>query len=265
VHPRGKVLDLADPAQRTKAIDEVWGPPHVRARKVAQVGGAGGGGAGVFQSCGECGGCDIPEVSGEAAVVLLVIIAAAIAAVILYYLVKWIAHAIRNYRARPRPNGAPWKLPRGRHSLRGKIREATLGPAPFTGTPCAAWAVTITHDRTTNGPVMLRDGATAGLTLELDDGRTAQIPAGRVRIAARGDEAKVSIDYLRSIDRDYHDIEAHGVIVVDEGHEVRLAIGDAVEIVGGLEERFDPNAPGGYREAPATQLILSGTPTLVPV
>jgi len=262
-HPKAKTLDLNDANQRRRAVDLVWGPPHLRGRQIAKAGSVGGGAGGLFEGCQACdiGG----DIGGEAAVAILVIIVAAIAAVLLYYLVKWIVHAIRNYRARPRPAGSAWRPHRPTRTLRGKITEASQVRAPLTDQACAAWGVTITHDRTTGGPVMLRDGRTAGMTLLFDDGRTVRIPEGRVRFGVLGSEEKPRTDYLQRIDPEYSENEEQPVIPVDEAHEVRLEIGDTVEIIGGLEEKFDANAPAGYRDAPPTQLAVSGTPTLVPV
>jgi hypothetical protein len=258
-HPRAAVVNLADPQQRGRAIHTVWGPPHVRARQAATAGGVGGGLGGIFEGCGACdlgGGLD-----GEAALVVIGIVIVAFAAILIYYLVKRIVHWVRVYRARPRPTGSAWKPPQPRKTLRGKVRDAVGLQAPLTFTACAAWGVVFSHDRAVNGRVTLRDGATAGLTIETDDGRTVTIPAGRVRLEGDGGRESVDEAYLRRIDREYAD-NAASPIPYDEAREVRLAVGDAVEITGGLEERFDPNAAAGYREAAATMLVVAGVPTL---
>lgn len=261
-HPRATPLDLAAVEARGLAAHRVWGPPHVSVRKVAQVGGAGGGAGGLFESCEGCDASNL-ELSGEGAAALLVIIIAAFAAVALYYLIKYIVYAVRSYRERPRPAGSSWKPLRPRRALRGKVRSAVGTKAPFSGIACAAWGVVVQHERTTGGPFMLRDGATAGMEIELDDGRVMSIPAGRVRVDGNGSKENVTEAYLRGIDPSYVANEERPVIPVDEAREVRLALGEAVEIIGGLEERFDPNAPAGYRDAPGTMLVVAGTPTLV--
>lgn len=267
-HPRAVPVDLADARQRGRALDAVWGPPHVRAKQTASAGAAGGTAGGIAEGCGaSCEGCgelgNLGKGSGEALVAVLVIIAAAVVAILLYYLIKHLIHAIRRYRARPKPRGSRWHPSPSTRVLRGTITDATPTTAPLSETPCAAWSVVIGVDRASEGPIMLRDGATAGLMLTLDDGRTVSIPAGRIRVHADGTKYDVRDEYLRRIDPEYTRTDATPVIPAERAREARLVVGDKVEIISGLAERFDPNAPAGYREAPQTQLVIEGVPTLV--
>lgn len=262
-HPKALTLDLADPAQRTRALDVVWGPPHLRARRAAQVGAAGGTAGGLFEGCslGSCGDCAGVDFSGEALVAILVIAAAAIVAVLLYFLIKRIVYAIRAHNARVKPTGSRWQPPR-RPLMRGTIQHVTATKAPLSGTECAAWSIVVTEGRSTGGPIMLRDGGTAGFTLALEDGRTVAIPAGRIRVTGRGEDESIGESYLASIDPSHTGGDATPVIPVDDAREVRLAAGDKVLVFGGLGERFDTNVPTGYRDAPPTIVVVEGVPVL---
>lgn len=264
-HPKSLTLDLGDPAQRTRALDVVWGPPHLRARRAAQVGAAGGTAGGLFEGCSisSCGDCAGVDLSGEALVAILVIAVAAIVAIALYFLIKRIVYAIRAHNARVKPNGSRWqpsRVPR----MRGTIQNVTPSKAPLSGTECAAWGIVVTEGRSSGGPIMLRDGGTAGFTLALEDGRTVTIPAGRLRVVGSGEDESVRGDYLVSVDPQYTTGDATPVIPVDDAREVRLSAGDNVVVFGGIGERFDPNAPAGYRDAPKTLLVVEGVPILGP-
>src|SRR6185503_3576165 len=109
---RHRVVSLADPKGRDRVVDEVWGPPSVRARakQLAKAGGAGAG-AGAASQCGgslvDCsgGGCDVPA-DGEALLVIVVILAAALVAVLLYWAIVAIVRYVRARRHRLKPAGA---------------------------------------------------------------------------------------------------------------------------------------------------------------
>lgn len=262
-HPRAKPLDLANAQQRNRAVDAVWGPPHLRKRQLAKAGGAGGGMGGLFEGCGEgCSGVG-DGLSGEAAIAVLVIMIAAFAAIAVYYVIKWIAYQVRAWRERPRPVGVRWKPHRGHHVLRATISAAQETVAPLSYEACAAWGVVLTNKRAVGGKVVLRDGGTGGLSLTLDDGRVLEVPAGRVRVVGTGTDLDANPAYLKTIDPGYSSVEPHPVVPFDTAHEIRFAVGDQVEIIGGLVEQFDPDGKGGYRDMPATRWTLDGVCTLV--
>jgi len=262
-HPRARAVDLANPADRNRALDAVWGPPHLRMRTAAKAGGLGGGAGGIFEGCGGCG--ELGSIEGEAAVALLVVVVAAFVAIGLYLLIKHIVYWIREYRARPRPAGSAWKPLHPQRTVRGTIVAVTGGEtiAPLTATPCAAWGLVLEHDRATGGRVMLRDGETRGMTIRLDDGRTLELPAGRVRVDGKVTETRsASAGLLKTIDPHHVAHDERAILANDDGHETRLAVGDALEITGGLVEQFATNAPATFRESAPTELVLAGVPSL---
>lgn len=244
--PHHKAVRLAEPAERAKALDRVWGPPHLRAKGVASATATGGGVGGLFEGCGGCG--DLAG-GGELGAVILVIVIAAIAFIAIWWISTRIAHAIRNHRARLRPQGAvALSTPRG--SIAGTVTRGE------------AWGVELRHDDALGSKVMLRDGATSGLQITVDDGRVLEVPAGRARVFGDGEKIDGAAA-ARRVDPAYRDQDNHAVIPWDRAEEVKLAVGDRVELYGALDQRPDPNAREvGYRDAAASILMPAGVPWL---
>lgn len=260
-HPRAKPVNLADTSDRERAVDAVWGPPHLRARQAAKAGAAGGGTGAGLEACEGCdaGGLDF---SGEVLGALLVILLLAIAAVVLFIVGKKVVHWVREHRNRPRPAGSSWQPPRSDRKLRGTIRNARLVTAP-SGERCAAWTLVVTNPRATGGRVVLRDGVSGSFELALDDGRTVSVPGGRARVVGDAESRRLDRAYVQTIDPAFTPTDPTPVLAGDDGHETRLADGDRVEVTSGLVERFDASVSTGYREAPPTILAIDGVPTIL--
>jgi hypothetical protein len=238
-----RVVSLAEPSERARALDAVWGPPHLRAGKAAAVSGSGGAAGGLFEGCGACG--DLGGGGGEIGGIIVMILIVAIAAIAIWWITTRIVHAVRNHRARVRPQGAI-ALPVPRQRVEGKV---TAGEA---------WGIELTHGDALGSKVTLRDGGTPGFQLTLDDGKVIHVPAGRVRLDGEG--AKVDGQAAaRRADPEYREHDDHAVIPWERAEEVRVAVGDRVELLGPLDQRPDPDAlAGGYRDAAPSILVPAG-------
>lgn len=166
--------------------------------------------------------------------------------------------------------GAAWPaLPEAR--ARGVLRARSPLRAPFSGRPCAAWAVFIVHGE----QVLLRDARVADATLELSGGVRAEIAAGRARIAAPRARAavfpmQVADEYL--VGRRMHPPPALGAadprgaahpFAGDAGLELSIEDGQRVGVASELATRLDEDAPASYRDGPRARLALEGAPTFV--
>lgn len=249
-HGAHRVVSLAERGGREALRDRVWGPRLLRyeLRGAARAGSVGGLG-GLFDGCWSCDGGDL---DGHVLLGALVLFAAVF---VLYLLIKWTVRAVRSYRNRPRPRGAP--LARGRTGGIAATITSTvaLAPAPIGDEPCVAFGVELRHGR---WHAMLRDGATLGFDVELDDGTHARIPAGPCVIelgTARDTRAPAALaGYLASLDAD------HGCrsdqLELFPGDRVAvecLGPGDRIEIISPLVP--DPGAGDPYRTG--TRLVAS--------
>ena len=261
---RHRVVRLDEPTERGRALDEVWGPPHLRARKAAAVGGTSGGTAGLLDGCGGCGelGDCGGAVGSEIGAALLVVLVVAIVAVLLWWIGSKIVHAIRRHRARLRPRGVKWR-PGGPAALRGTVTAAVGVTAPVTDAACAAWGLRLRHGDALGGDLMLRDGESAGLEITLADGARVQIPAGRLRLDGTGERIDGADRHVRALDPFATAKDPFLPLAHDRGEELRLAVGDTVELLGPVEPRPDPTASAaGYREAARAVLVPVGVPWL---
>lgn len=258
--PKHRVAALGKPAGRSMLLNEVWGPPSVR-RRAKQLAKAGGGGAGIgslFEGCGGgCDGCGSVALDAEALAVIGVILFVAVAGVLLVWLVMKIIEWVRAYQNRPKPNG-------------GVVRPASIGRkpgpygvivgkaktlAPATGSSCVAWALDLRSKRFLGTDLMLRDAETSGFDVKLDDGTTARIPAGRIRLEGphkrvdRGDATNLEqfVQTLAPLD----DPEDEGLdpFPYDVADEVVVKPGDRVRLFGDFDREADPNVAAGYRGA----------------
>lgn len=272
-HPRhSPPVSLLDSEGRRRLADRVWGSASLRARakQAARSGGAGGGAGAVFESCEACGSCGDLGASGELGTVIAVILIAAVAAVVLYFLVKLIIRVVNHYRHRLVANPADRApAPLGRSHVTGTVEADQLIQPPLAFTDCVAYGVELSTRRWWEKQVMLRDGATSGFRVRLDDGRVAVVPPGRAVVDMRG--AKAADDYLH-LTASYLSEMTGGQPTVDglelvpcERAELRLIRpGERVALFGALVERPDPDAPqlGGYRDAPPMRLELDGVAKL---
>jgi hypothetical protein len=269
--PKHRVVDLTSEG-RAKLVDEVWGPPSWRRerRRLARAGGGGataGGIAEIFTGCDGCSGIELGGELGEIVGVILVILAVALIAILLVWAIGKLIAYINRKRQEPKPHGA-LLLPTRHYSerrVRGTVEdEEPKGVSPLTKKPCVAWAAELTCKRWLTRHVMLRDGASFGFDIRLDDGRLARIPAGMVRLHRGGredDSPAVATDYLQQIDPAYRADDEEPPIPYDEAATLDLRPGDRVEIFGELHVSADPGAAETYRGT--TAMVLR--PTDVPL
>jgi len=122
----------------------------------------------------------------------------------------------------------------------GTIVSGIPMPGPFTGQECVGWIVEIAL---AEAGVMLRDGETRGLGVELRDGHVVHIAPGMLRMHLRARSDSMSSDaiatYLASLDL------AEELIRWDEARALELRVGDHVE----LTAEFASREVTGYRES----------------
>ena len=258
--PKHRIADMRNPAGRNALLHEVWGPPSVR-RRAKQLAKAGGGSLGLgslFEGCGGgCDGCGSATLDAEALAVVGAILVAVVVGIALVWLVLKIIEKVREYQNRPKPNGGvvrPASLGR-RAGPYGTVvgTPAMLAPASFR--PCLAWALDLRSKRFLGTDLMLRDAETQGFEIKLDDGTTARIPRGRIRV--EGPHQRVSRDDATNLDgfvqtlAPIDDPNDQGLdpFPYDVVEEVILKPGDRVRIFGEFSREADPRASASYREA----------------
>jgi hypothetical protein len=265
-----RVTSLETPEGRAKLVDEVWGPPDAR-RRAQQLAKAGGGGLGIGSVLeGGCGGCDAIGSEAFFAVIGIVIIAAVVTGIV--WLGMKIVESIRAYMNRPKPHGG-LKRPAwvGRRvAASGVVQWPAKLDAPATNADCVAWALDLRCKRFLRADLMMHDAETAGFEVKLDDGTTARIPAGRIRLEGPADRMRRAdvpelerfvqtlAPQVQGPDDCMPPLEVFPYDTVDE---VLVRPGDRVQIFGDLEREMDPAASVGYREAGAV-LVPKGVPAI---
>jgi hypothetical protein len=268
-----RVAELGNRAGRLTLLNEVWGPPSVR-RRAKQLAKAGGGGLGlgsIFEGCGSggCDGCGGVSLDGEALLVIGAILIVAVAVVAVVWLIMKLIEWVRAYRNRPKPNGGvvrPASLGR-KAGPYGVIVGKTEALAPATGTACVAWALDLRSKRFLGTDLMLRDAETCGFDVKLDDGTTARIPVGRIRL--EGPHERVDRDDATNVEQfvqtlaPLDDPEDEGLdpFPYDVAEEVVVKAGDRVRLFGEFEREADSNVAAGYRAA-SVILVPRGVPAL---
>lgn len=251
-------------------MDEVWGPPSWRRerRRLARAGGAGAASGGIGEILGGCQGCDALSFGGELGEILgaiVIILAVALVAILLVWAIgKLIAYVARK-RNEPRPHGAV--LPPTRRPTERRVRGVVLGDAPtgvspLTAEPCVGWAAELTCKRMFTRHVMLRDGASFGFDLRLDDGRLARVPPGMLRLHRGGEEQRyLEVDsYLQTIDPCYARDADEPAIPYDDAGAIDIRPGDRVEVFGELHVTADLEAAQTYRGTTALVLRPADVP-----
>ncbi|UQA60179.1 hypothetical protein [Polyangium aurulentum] len=265
-----RVTSLETPEGRAKLVDEVWGPPDAR-RRAQQLAKAGGGGLGLGSVLeGGCGGCDAIGSEAFFAVIAIVIVAAVVIGVV--WLVMKIVEWIRAYMNRPKPHGGlkrPASIGR-RGAISGVVQWPAKLDAPATNADCVAWALDLRCKRFLRADLMMHDAETAGFEVKLDDGTTARIPAGRIRLEGpaerldRSDAPELE-KFVKTLAPDVQGPEEFTphleVFPYDTVDEVLVRPGDRVQIFGELEREMDPGANVGYRESGAV-LVPKGVPAI---
>jgi len=262
--PRHPVAPLDDRDGRERVLAAVWGPPSARerARQLTRAGAGGGVAGGILEALGNgCGGCGELAGGGEVGAVLGVlaaIVAVALFAVVLVWLIGRAVAAWQRRKHRLKPRGAPRQVDFRR---RGAWVEGVVVGGPAIGSwtgehDCAAWGVEVRADDAREGDVLLRDGAAAGFTVRLDDGRAVEVPAGRVRVQAEGElpssaRERVGGDALSGQLGDLAggEDEYERPIPGASAEAVLVRPGDRVRVHGPLEPLA--TGDGGYREGAA--------------
>jgi hypothetical protein len=238
--------------------------------RLARAGGGGAAAGGVGDIASGCGGCDLPSVGGELGEVLgaiLVILIVALVAIALVWAIGKLIAYIRRRRNEPRACGA--LLPPVRRRTERKVTGVVLpskstGRNPINNEQCLGWAAELSVTRWLTRHVMLRDGASFGFEVRLDDGRVARVPAGMIRLERGGrEERSIYIDnYLKSVDPQYRDGDPEPAIPYEEAASTEIRVGDRVELFGELNVIPDPEATPTYRGATAMVLAPNDVPLI---
>ena len=290
---RHRVTGLDTHEGRERLLTEVWGPPsrRRRAKQLARAGAGGAAGGGVLEGL-SCSGCDFGAFNPEGLMILLGILVVAGVVVLVYYGIKKLVEAVRRWRNRLRPAAAVARgarIPR-RQGRVGTVRahEGTVARAPLSDRECVAYGIELHGTRALEGTLMVRDAATIGFDIELDDGDTVRVPAGAIAlrmggagaVGAGADEVTelgedglwrylLSIDPLRR-EADYGDDEAnkYDPMPHERIRERVIEVGARVEIRGPLRRVADPGSAasgaGPYRQGAASALVPEGVPCIVP-
>jgi hypothetical protein len=270
-HGKHRTASLRDPDGREALLSRVWGSRSLRARmrEASRVGGISGGG---YSLSDGCSGCDVSDATSSHVVIGLVIVF--IGVFLLYLLGRWIFDAVQRRRLQLRARGAS-RAPRAARPtgcIGTIIARGPLLAAPVAARPCLAFGLAITHHDGSlrRGPqTMLRDGATLGFEVTLDNGGRAWIPAGPCTLdltgATRTRPSSALDDYLRTLDPWHGKADDLAPFPCDHVDVATLAPGDRVEILSPITSIADPSgAPVTYREA-AGILVPDGPVRLRPV
>jgi hypothetical protein len=266
--PHHRIVNLATEG-RAKLVDEVWGPPSWRRerRRLARAGSGGAAAGGIGEILSGCDGCSGLSAGGELGEILgalLIILAVALIAIVVVWAIYKLIAYIQAKRNEPRPNGALMLPVRHRSARRARgvvVADQPKGKNPITGEPCVGWAAELTTKRFLSTAVMLRDGASFGFDVRLEDGRVARVPAGLLRLHRGGDE-QTSGDlegYLSSVDPSHVATDEEPAIPYDRAAVIDVRPGDEVELAGDLHLAPDPDAPQTYRGVAAMVLVPNET------
>ena len=260
---------------REELLTEVWGPASIRQqlRDAARAGVTSGGCGALFDGCG---GCDLVGLDiGETLIVIVVLFALG---ALVWLLACGIGALFRWWRSRSEPNGATRRgagpeYPTGRTGT--VVAHAGLAPDPITGTPCVGFAALLEHrSRWWRRPAtMLRDGATVGFDVVLDDGERVHIPPGALLVdlaaarAVRVDRLQLAL-YLGELDPARDREDELDPFPCHRTRAVQIRPGDRVEVLAAVEARPAGGAAagrGGYRDQASAVLVPAGVPRLRPM
>lgn len=262
-----QTVSLAQPAGRLRLDDEVWGPDS-RARQTRQAAKAGAGGAGIGGFFEGCSGCDVgaADLGGEAFLAVLAVVVAAGIAILAFFAIRALVHWIREKLERPKPHGAFARAPRAPSPVvaaSGVVRGGTPMALPWAAGSVFGYAMLLYEARTFGGGAMLRDAATAGFEVDLDDGRVLRVPAGRIQVV--GPLPRVHAERTR-LEGVLGQIApgapgAPELFPFDRVKGQTIGPGDRIELLGEVQHAADASSSGGYR-AHAGVLSPVGVPVL---
>ncbi|MCG8416338.1 MAG: hypothetical protein MJE77_00180 [Proteobacteria bacterium] len=153
---------------------------------------------------------------------------------------------------------------RNDHPTQGEMRLFS----PASGTMCMAYAVQLHYQGYWGDRIMFRDAVTAGFEVELDCGRIAYIPAGRVRLVGpmhqQIDVDNLRLDrYIKAFDPRHSAGDAFDPLRFNVVYEQVIVPGDRVELISLFEPVVNARAnPTHYREPAPSILAPRGVPIL---
>ena len=229
---------------------------------------------GFFQGCNACDalqgleGCGNLADAGEGIVAVLLFVLAAAVFAIVAALVGWLVMAlvrwIRQRMDKPKPHGALRKPPKasGRSNGAGVVSGEARVALPWKRGSAVAYALELHTKSAFGGGALLRDAVTAGFDVTLDDGRRVRIPAGRVTMLGKLENADVERERVDAFLGDIDALHAERTLFpYDHARAVAIEPGDRVEVLGELERTADTTQGHGYR-ASAGLMTPVGVPVL---
>jgi hypothetical protein len=172
-------------------------------------------------------------------------------------------------RAGPRvPRGAseePLWTARTRYA--GRVADgAPTELSPLGGEPCVAYGIWLLEPKADGSPILLRDGATIGFDVALDDGRLARIPRASADLVGEGSRMSSTREehrLRRYLDRLFPGRGRRGERSHLPFRDVREAVvkpGDRVRLLADLESVPDHRSAVGsaYRESAGAVLSPVG-------
>lgn len=184
----------------------------------------------------------------------------------------------RGQRANDYPVGAadgsevrPARRQTGRHRAlgqRGTVEGERVLESPAAATRCVAYALELHFAGSGIDRVMYRDAVTAGFDVQLDGGRIACIPAGRIRLLGAIHQ-EIDVDnvhlerYLARFDPRHRDGDAFDPLRHNVVYEQVIVSGDRIELLSPFDPMVNARAePTHYRKPAPSILTPSGVPAL---
>ncbi|MEM9489823.1 MAG: hypothetical protein AAGC55_11795, partial [Myxococcota bacterium] len=269
------VVDLAVPAKRAALVERVWGgdPTDMKLAGVApeKVMSSLGISSLVGAIVGAIHSSEMVVLVGAIALVLFALAAITLGAKrMTQYSVGYpTLPSGRQVRRKPLPAAKePPLLLAGSSAIRGTVASGVSAPAPISAAPAVAFSVTLALSRSGERQI-LKDAATLGFAVVIDDGAFIDIPSGPIEVIAHGQRLSgwddAVDDYLDALDPHRADSLHPDPFTHDHVIEAVVAIGDHVAVHNPLT-RAGPAATVGerggpaYREAPAQRFRVEGTP-----
>jgi hypothetical protein len=154
----------------------------------------------------------------------------------------------RRTKMLPARAAPPWSI--GSEKLVGTIVSSQGTRSPFSAGDCAGWVLEVSLS---GSGITLRDGVTAGMTLELADGRTLVVPSDMLRLQLGAGSDPIDSDRITA-----HVASVHDRIAWDEARAVELRVGDRIEVVAPVRE----GGPSHYRDVRGVCLTAIDVPVI---
>jgi hypothetical protein len=155
-----------------------------------------------------------------------------------------------------------------RRGRRGQVAGELALVSPASATECLAYAVELHYEGHWGDRVMYRDAVTAAMTVELEGGGRARVPAGRIRLVGVMHQ-EIDVDnvmlerHLLGFDPQRSPDSAFDPLRYNVVYEQVIVPGDRVELVSEFQPTINLEAePTHYRESAPSVLVPRGVPVV---